>query len=134
MGSTPSSTFAFTKLVVADLEKMAEFYCTAYDLRRVARVQAEIGDDRIDEIMLGAGPEMAPGSLVLLRFVDLPPPSCREALLGFTTDELPALIDRVCAAGGAVHASPKEMPEMKLRVAFVTDPEGHLAELVQMLG
>ena len=27
----------------------------------------------------------------------------------------------------------KEMPELKLRVAFATDPEGHLAELVQMV-
>jgi hypothetical protein len=32
-----------------------------------------------------------------------------------------------------VHAPIREIPEMKLRVAFATDPEGHLAELVQML-
>jgi predicted enzyme related to lactoylglutathione lyase len=134
MASPPSSQFAFTKLVVANLEEMAAFYCAAYGLRQVGRVRAEIGTDRIDEIMLGAGPEMAPGALVLLRFVDLPAPRDREALLGFTTDDLPALVERVCAAGGTVHAPPKEMPEMNLRVAFVRDPEGHLAELVQLLG
>jgi predicted enzyme related to lactoylglutathione lyase len=43
------------------------------------------------------------------------------------------LLDRVRAAGGAVQSPIKEMPELQLRVAFATDPEGHLAELVQML-
>ena len=131
--SQPSSSFSFTKLVVADLEKMASFYAAAYGLKQLARVEAEIGSDRIDEIMLSAGTEVAPGMLVLLRFVDKPPPSTGEALLGFTTDDLAALVELVCAAGGRVHAPAKEMPEMKIRVAFVTDPEGHLAELVQQL-
>jgi hypothetical protein len=35
--------------------------------------------------------------------------------------------------GGRIHAPLKEMPELKIRVAFATDPEGHLAELVQVL-
>jgi predicted enzyme related to lactoylglutathione lyase len=132
--SQPSSSFSFTKLVVGDLEKMARFYAAAYGLEQIARVQADIGADRIDEIMLSATTEVAPGMLVLLRFVDRPPPSAGEVLLGFTTDDLTALVERVCAAGGRVHAPAKEMPEMKIRVAFVTDPEGHLTELVQQLG
>jgi predicted enzyme related to lactoylglutathione lyase len=131
--SQPSSSFSFTKLVVGDLEKMARFYAAAYGLEKIARVQADIGADRIDEIMLSATTEVAPGMLVLLRFVDRPPPSAGEVLLGFTTDDLTALVERVCAAGGRVHAPAKEMPEMKIRVAFVTDPEGHLTELVQQL-
>jgi predicted enzyme related to lactoylglutathione lyase len=128
------ASFAFTKLVVDDLERMAAFYDAAYGLRQVARVQAEIGREHIDEIMLSATSGVTPGTLVLLRFVDRPPPRAGEVLLGFTTGDLPALIERVVAAGGAVYAPAKEMPEMKLRVAFVTDPEGHLTELVQMLG
>jgi predicted enzyme related to lactoylglutathione lyase len=54
-------------------------------------------------------------------------------ILGFTTDDLPALLELVRAAGGGVHAPIKDMPELKIRVAFATDPEGHLAELVQLL-
>jgi predicted enzyme related to lactoylglutathione lyase len=54
-------------------------------------------------------------------------------ILGFTTDDLPALLERVRAAGGAVHTPMREMPELNLRVAFAADPEGHLAELVQIL-
>jgi hypothetical protein len=32
-----------------------------------------------------------------------------------------------------VHAPIKELPEMKLRVALATDPEGPLVKLVQMV-
>jgi predicted enzyme related to lactoylglutathione lyase len=135
MTETPSTSFTFTKLVVHDLEKMAAFYTQVYGLEEVTRVRDEIGSEAIDEIILGTGGGMAPGSLILLRFVDRPPSATGdEVLLGFTTDDLPALLDRIVAAGGSVHAPTKELPAMKLRVAFATDPEGHLAELVQMLG
>lgn len=127
-----SSAFSFTKLVVSDLERMAAFYGRVYDLDRIARFQGHIGPDAIDEIMLGTGKEMSSASLVLLRFVDRPPPRSGEVILGFTTEDLPALLDRVRAAGGAIHADTKEMPELGLRVAFAMDPEGHLAEVVQM--
>ena len=131
--SQPQSSYAFTKLVVDDLEKMAAFYSQVYGLREIARVQERIAGAAIDEIMLGAGAEMSPGSLVLLKFVDEPPPRNGEVILGFTTDDLPALLERVRGAGGGVHDAIRQMPEMKLQVAFATDPEGHLAELVQVL-
>ena len=43
------------------------------------------------------------------------------------------LVDRIVANGGRLHAAIKDIPEMKVRVAFAKDPEGNLAELVQML-
>jgi predicted enzyme related to lactoylglutathione lyase len=127
-----SATFGFTKLIVHDLEKQAAFYRDVYGLHSVARVQAEIADEAIDEIMLSSDPNAAFGSLVLLKFTARPAAQQGELILGFMTDDLPALLDRVRAAGGGVHAPIKEMPELKLRVAFATDPEGHLAEIVQM--
>jgi hypothetical protein len=96
--------------------------------------------EEIDEIMLSADPQAAYGNLVLLKYLGRGPgrSSCGarpngEVILGFTTDDLAALLDRVRAAGGGVHAPIKQMPELGLRVAFATDPEGHLAELVQLL-
>lgn len=127
------TTFGFTKLVVGDLEKMKAFYMNAYDLKQFDRVQADIGIDPIDEIMLGRDSGFGPGSLVLLRFTELAPPRPGAAILGFITDDLQALLDRVVAHGGRVHAAIKDIPEMKVRVAFAKDPEGNLAELVQML-
>ena len=127
-----SANFGFTKLVVHDLEKLAAFYRDVYGLHAVGRVQAEIGSEAIDEIILSSDPNASFGSLVLLKFTSRPAARHGELILGFLTDDLPALLDRVRAAGGAVHAPIKEMPELKLRVAFATDPEGHLAEIVQM--
>jgi predicted enzyme related to lactoylglutathione lyase len=130
----PSANAAFTKLVVRDLERMADFYREAYGLHPVQRVRGErIGCEEIDEIMLSADPAALFGSLVLLAYVARGPSPTGEVILGFTTDDLPALLERVCAAGGAVLAPIQEMPERKLRVAFATDPEGHLAEIVQLL-
>ena len=128
-----NSAFSFTKLIVHDVEKMAAFYGAVYGLHAVNRVRESIGSEGIDEIMLSPDPKAPFGSFVVLKYVGRPPSPTGELILGFTTDDLPALLDRVCKAGGAVHAPIKEMPELKLRVAFATDPEGHLAELVQVL-
>ncbi|HZR82550.1 MAG TPA: VOC family protein [Candidatus Binatia bacterium] len=130
---TASATVAFTKLIVHDLEGMAEFYRAAYGLHPVSRVRDRIAGERIDEIMLSPDPEAAFGTIVLLKFVDRPASPRGELILGFTTDDLPGLLDRVRSAGGRVHDDVREIPEHHVRVAFATDPEGHLAEIVQVL-
>ena len=130
----PSSSVTFTKLVVRDLEKLAAFYRDAYGLHAVQRVRGErIGREEIDEIMLSDDPRAAYGSLVLLEYLGRGPSPNGEVILGFTTDDLPALLERVTQAGGRVLVQIQEMPERKLRVAFATDPEGHLAEVVQLV-
>ena len=132
--STPGATVAFTKLVVRDLERMACFYRDAYGLHAVQRVRGErIGAEEIDEIMLSADPAATWGSLVLLAYLGRGTSPSGEVILGFTTDDLPALLERVRGAGGMVRVPVQEMPERKLRVAFASDPEGHLAELVQLV-
>jgi predicted enzyme related to lactoylglutathione lyase len=130
----PSTSFAFTKLVVHDLERMAAFYCEGYGLHVVNRVRGvQIGDEEIDELMLSSDPKATWSPLVLLRYLGRGPSPAGESILGFTTDDLPALLLRVQQAGGRIHAPIREMPELGIRVAFATDPEGHLAELVQVL-
>jgi len=129
----PESHFAFTKLVVHDIEGLVDFYGAVYGLHPVHRVRERIGGEAIDEVMMSPDPSATWSSLVLLRYEGRPVAASDEVILGFTTDDLPALIDRVTAAGGRVHAPMKEMPELKIRVAFVKDLEGHLNELVQVM-
>jgi len=133
MSDLQTAAFSFTKLVVDDLEKMSAFYCRVYDLKQIARYQGHVGSEAIDEIMLGHGESVSPGSLVLLKYVDRPPARTGELILGFTTNDLARLLEKLQAAGGRIHADTKELTELRLKVAFATDPEGHLAELVQML-
>ena len=128
------TAFSFTKLVVHDLEKMAAFYSEVYGMKGFDRIQADIGADPIDEIMLGVDSGYGPGSIMLLKFVDQPAPRPGAVVLGFMTEDLQALVDRVTANGGTVHAPIKENTEMNLRVAFTRDPEGNLSEVIQMLG
>jgi predicted enzyme related to lactoylglutathione lyase len=130
----PSASFSFTKLGVHDLEKLAAFYRNAYGLHAVNRVRERIGTEEIDEIMLSPDPRATWSSLVLLRYTGRDRALVGEVILGFTTDDLPALLERVQVAGGRIAQPIRELPELGIRVAFATDPEGHLAELVQVGG
>jgi predicted enzyme related to lactoylglutathione lyase len=125
--------FAFTKLVVVDLDAAEAFYTSVFGLTPTHRVHSEIGPRPIDEVMFAA---TAPGgsTFVLLRYTDLQAPSNDEVIVGFVTDDVDALCERAVQAGGAITREPRDMAEHGVRVGFVTDPEGHLIEVVQQLG
>ncbi len=123
---------AFTKLIVDDVDKMAAFYSEVYGLKPIDRIQSEIGGDRIDEILLGANGENV-GGVVLLKFVDKDPPANGEVILGFITEDIDVLVDRVLAAGGSIHAPVKADADKPYKVGFVTDPEGHVCEIVELV-
>jgi lactoylglutathione lyase len=126
------AAYSFTKLVVGDLEAMAGFYRDVYGLTELQRVQSEIDGAPMDEIILGVDGEH--GGLILLSWIGQAAET-GEVILGFTTPDIAALFDRVEAAGGMVREAPKARPEAGgLTVGFVTDPEGHLSEVVEMNG
>lgn len=117
---------AFTKLIVADVEAMARYYCAVYGLRQVDRMEGLIGPEQIDEIVLsdGSGPP-----LILIRFTGRPAPRVGELLLGFFTPDVDATVRQCEATGGQVVIGPELHGDMK--IAFLSDPEGHVAEVVQ---
>ena len=131
MSQTLRSSFSFTKLVVDDLEKMASFYSEVYGLEQVQRIQSDIAGAPIDEIILREPGDPGMGSLILLKFTGKPAPSDWETILGFNTNDIDALFERVVAAGGAIHSPKRESSVGQVLVGFVKDPEGHLAEVVQ---
>jgi predicted enzyme related to lactoylglutathione lyase len=124
--------FGFTKLVVADLDKCAAFYSQVFGVKEQYRVHADICGREIDEILFEA---TAPGgaSFVLLRFAGAISPSSEEVILGFIADDVDAVCARVAEAGGSVAQEAREQPEHGVKVAFVTDVENHLIEVVQLL-
>ena len=127
MGNT---VFTFTKIIVADPDRALAFYRDAIGLSLVGRVT----DDLHDEVLM-AGPGNERGPLLLLtRILDRPaPPPPGSALTGFAVADLPATIAAVEAGGGRVVAPPQNVPEHKLTIAVVADPEGHEIELTTVM-
>ena len=54
-------------------------------------------------------------------------------MIGPSVVDLDAAIAAAVAGGGSVAVEPVEIPQHKLRLAYVADPEGHLLELLQSL-
>ena len=135
MKGSKKATFSFTKLIVDDEEAMAEYYHQVYGLNKLHRVAGEdsAAGGPFREIIMGPGEGMSAESLTLFKFLDRPAPRDQEAILGFITEDLDALTERVIANGGKLVQQPRSMPEHGVRVLFTTDPEGRLSENVEML-
>lgn len=136
MTAVRKASFSFTKLIVDDEEAQAEYYHQVYGLNKQQRVQNDASGaaGAIREVIMGPGDTMSSESLVMFKFLDRPAPRDQEAILGFITEDLDALAERVLAHGGK-HVGPiKSMPEHGVRVIFTTDPEGRLSENVELLG
>jgi predicted enzyme related to lactoylglutathione lyase len=130
--SVPTDHFGFTKLVVADLERSAEFYKSVCGLLEQARVDADIDGKPIREILFNATGTGA-ATFVLLTFPGAPRPQAGGVILGFITTDVDAFLARAQQAGGAVVETPIDRKEHGVRVGFVTDIERNLIEVVQLL-
>jgi len=124
--------FGFTKLVVDDLDRCAAFYKEVCGLTELARIQDAVGDRKIDEILFQPTREGG-ATFVLFKFLDRNAPAKDEVVLGFETPDLAAFVERVTEAGGKIVEGIKAMPHHGVKVAFVTDPEGHLLEVVELI-
>jgi len=124
--------FAFTKLVVGNLDKCAAFYETVFGLKAQARIDAEINGRALTEIVYEA---TAPGgaNFVLLAFHDTPKPAAGEIIVGIVAADVEAAFSRATAAGGSVYQAARAAPEHGLTVGFLADPEGHLIEVIKPL-
>jgi predicted enzyme related to lactoylglutathione lyase len=126
----PTRHFGFMKLVAGDLDKCAAFYESALGLVRQRRIDFDGEAGKGSEILYE--PTAAGGAMfVLIHYADKPVPAHGELVLGFYTSDIDATVARVAAAGGAVDRAPYAIPEMKLKVAFVRDVEGHAIEVLE---
>ena len=135
MPASREAIFSFPKLIVADEEAMAEYYHQVYGLNKQHRVQGEqsAAGGPFREIIMGPGEDMGAESLTLFKFTDRPAPRDQETILGFITEDLDALAERVLAHGGKHVDKIWEMKDHGVRVLFSTDPEGRLSENVELL-
>jgi len=136
MSETALVAGIFVKLIVADEEKMAEFYSKTYGLKLVTRVEGEYAGagEAFREVILSVDGQMNGQTLILFNFINRPKPRDQQSILGMVTTDMDVLRDRIVANGGKLVGPVKDMPEYGIRVQFSEDPEGALIENVQMLG
>lgn len=126
--------FSFTKMIVADLAAAKRFYTETMGLKVVLTFATGEGSDQLEEAILSqTGTYNGGHSLALVQYLNRPPARPGEAIFGFSVEDVDATIKAVIAAGGALARPARTIPEHNIKVAFVTDPEGHLLEIVQML-
>ncbi len=129
MADAPS-TYAFTKLVVRDLDAMTRYYGEVFGLAPIQEVEAEIDGAPIRERILGR--DGSYGGLILLQWLERASAAEGEVILGFTTPDIAALFERAVANGGSVREAPKPSDVAGgIVVGFLSDPEGHLVEVVE---
>ena len=130
-GTGLGMTYIFAKTFVHDLDAMASFYENVFGLVPFGRHQDEMLGRKIDEVTYQAS---YPGglALTLIKYLDSTAPTAGEAVQGFMSDNLEALVERALAHGGSVPDPIREVPGFGLKVVFVLDPEGHVNEVIQM--
>lgn len=125
------TAFTFTKIVVVDLDRAVAFYSDVVGLRLLKRFVADEGPYAQEEAVLVNGNGERGPMLLLVRYLSLPAPSPGAAWMGFSVVDLPATIAAVEQAGGAVLVPVHEA--LGMRIAVVSDPEGHPIELTTSL-
>jgi predicted enzyme related to lactoylglutathione lyase len=131
-GTTRDALYGFSKVFVHDLDAMARFYEEVFGLVPFNRHQDVMFGRELDEITYQAT-SAGGASLTLIRYMDSTGPALGEAVQGFTTTDIEALVRRATAMGGGIPEPIRHIEAFNIKVAFVLDPEGHINEVVQML-
>jgi len=132
-GVTKDAMPMFAKVFVHDLPAMAKFYEEVFGLVRIFEHSDAMLGREIDEI--GYQAAWSGGlEITLISYRDSTGPAAGESVMGFTTSDIDALVERAIGAGGSIPAPVRDMPELGLRMVFVIDPEGHINEVVQLNG
>lgn len=127
--SLPVGTIQY-KLVVNNLDRAGAFYRDVLDLQEFKRFTSSMNLRPMEEILLGK-PDGQLAPLVLIKFLDGSAPTHDQAVLTFFTADIDSFVARVAKNGGKVTERRDDL-EHKARIAFWYDPDGNLAETVQM--
>lgn len=127
-------SFAFTKIVVSDLEASEQFYCQALGLLRVTFIEFGEGVGKLQEVILAVPNDTAGGAnLQLIHFPNKNSPAPGDTVLGFMVDNVDATVSALTDAGGRITVPALEMPDHRLKLAYVADLDGHIIEIIQNL-
>lgn len=137
MNNTAGIAITATKLVVRDVEATGRFY-QMLGLKVVGRNIGGEAEVRQQQCWLSASGDMNAHVLILSRFLELPAPPRPEypgeAWLAIRVADVDAMLATVEQSGGKVLRPGQDRPEHGVRAAVVSDPEGHIIEVVGPMG
>lgn len=129
----PAPVLLFPALNVLDLERTLAFYVDLMGMRETLRLGDET-TERIEVTLSYGDANGAAASLVLQRENGRTKPYVFDAFsrVAFRVPDVDALVARIRAAGHPVLVEPHfiEAMGMKIRLAFVEDPNGARVELI----
>jgi len=122
-----------TKRIVRDLESAERFY-RAIGLKFISRNVGGEDEVRQEQCWLSASGDPGTHILILTRFLELPPPNRPvypgEAWLAFRVADVDGILTTIEESGGRIRRPAQDRPEHNVRAAVVSDPEGHVIEIV----
>jgi catechol 2,3-dioxygenase-like lactoylglutathione lyase family enzyme len=122
-----------TKVVVRDVEAAERFY-RAVGLKLVHRTTGGEKEVRQKQAWLSVTGDSSSHMLILSQFLEVPTPAQAEYpgnfWLAFNVVDVDAVAAAVREAGGSVLRAGEDRPEHGVRAGVVTDPEGHIIEIV----
>jgi lactoylglutathione lyase len=122
---------------VPDLDRALEWYCGALGLEPGFRFEVPpLGLRGAFALGQGGGGVELLEQAGAVPGVSRPDPPSANAVHGFNhacfqVDDLDALYARLIERGAAGVWAPRDSPEPGVRMAYVTDPDGNLIELIQ---
>lgn len=124
----PSATFAFTKLIVANLDEAVNFYARVLGLVVAQTVE---NADMVEKILAKVG-QQGGSNLILYHRKEGGGLTLGDAHgpVGFYVRDVDAAFQHAVREGAKAHREPFDAGA--LRVAFILDPDGHEIELVSV--
>lgn len=129
--------FAFTKIIVDDIDRPAAFYKTVFGFHEVFRIKEAVTPERpIEELMLSLADSETSKEppLVLFKFLEEDPPKGSDVIIGLIVPDIKRTFELVQENGGSVVRWPQEDPPRGIICGFATDCDGRLLEIIQMMG
>jgi lactoylglutathione lyase len=125
-----AATYAFSKLIVSDLDGAVDFYARVLGLA----VLQSIDMDELAERILGKPGQQGGANLVLYQHKDGRKLTLGDAHgpVGFFVRDVDTAYAHALTQGANAHREPFDAGT--LRVAFILDPEGHEIELLSVKG
>ncbi|AZI35411.1 hypothetical protein NT2_09_01050 [Caenibius tardaugens NBRC 16725] len=123
-----AKSFFFTKITVGDPASVEDFYTAVLGLEVLVRVMDDDGRPR-ETVFVVPGNENC-SRLIMERRGHAGQTNPGETVLGFAVDDVDATVASAITAGGALVHPPQDNEAHGIRIAFLTDPDGQVIELL----